>query len=82
MTIDRKMIQILFDCAVNSMDFGSGFLDDEEVEGLRAVAVLLDLDPKVGTPSNFLCKYEGRHEPYGAGYSYGAGYCSRCRKSI
>jgi hypothetical protein len=47
----------LFDIAVESMDFGSGFLEDSDVELLREVAVLLGLDPSVGTPDAFYDKY-------------------------
>lgn len=59
-------LRALFDIAVSSMDFGSGFLDDEEVSHLRAVAVILGVDPMRGTPDNFKCKYRGHHEaePY------------------
>jgi hypothetical protein len=61
-TIRRDVLQIVFDAAVNSLDFGSGFLDDEEVEGLRAVAVALGVDPMVATPFNFKQKYPHAHE--------------------
>jgi hypothetical protein len=53
-------IRILFDTAVGSMDFSSGFLDNEEVEVLRKVAVYLGRDPKEATPSNFLETYYPR----------------------
>lgn len=61
-TVSRKMLQLVFDTAVNSIDFSSGFLDDEEVvDGLRACAVVLGVDPMVGTPERFRCKFEGHH---------------------
>lgn len=47
----------VFDIAVGSMDFGSGFLDDEEVQMLRAAAVDLGVDPMEATPSDFKSKY-------------------------
>lgn len=83
-TIDRKLLQIAFDCAVNSMDFGSGFFDDEEVEGLRAIAVLLGVDPMVATPRNFICKYEKKHQPYDyPGISHAnSNICARCQQMI
>lgn len=62
--VDRTTLQIVFDAAVGSLDFSSGFLDDEEVAGLRAIAVLLGVDPMVATPLNFKCKYDGKHEPW------------------
>jgi len=35
-----------FDIAINSMDFGSGFLSTEEVNNLRALAVALGVETK------------------------------------
>jgi hypothetical protein len=61
-TIDKVLLQAVFDVAVGSMDFGSGFLCDEDVEHLRAAAVVLGVDPLVGTPTNFVCKYTGEHK--------------------
>lgn len=61
MQIEKYLIQVVFDVAVHSTDFGSGFLDDEEVEALRGVAVLLGVDPMEATPENFKCKYTGLH---------------------
>jgi len=63
-SVDKRDLQIVFDTAVHSMDFGSGFLDDEEVTALRAVAVLLGVDPLVATPDNFRCKHVGHCVPY------------------
>lgn len=60
--IDDHLLRVLFDTAVGSMNFGSGFLDDEEVAALRQVAVILGVDPEVATPQNFKCKYRGHHE--------------------
>ena len=64
--INDEVLRALFDVAVSSMDFGSGFLDDEEVHALREVAGILGVDPAEGTPANFRCKYRGHHEakPY------------------
>lgn len=70
--------RIVFDTAVNSMDFGSGFLDHEEVEALRAFAVLLGVDPMVATPDNFRCQYDGGHQ-WGEGHSL-CTKCHRCRQ--
>lgn len=56
-TINTEDAKALFDLATGSMDFGSGFLDHEEVEILRRVAVKLGLDPMDGTPSNFRSQY-------------------------
>lgn len=62
MEIKKETLQMLFDTAIHSMDFTSGCLDDEEVEALREVAVLLEVDPMLATPPEFKCKYTGAHE--------------------
>lgn len=56
-TLAPEDAKALFDIAVGSMDFGSGFLDNEEVDILRAFAVKLGLDPMEATPSNFRKTY-------------------------
>ena len=56
-TVPREMLRIVFDAAVNSLDFGSGFLDDEDVEALRDIAIRLGADPDDATPFNFDDKY-------------------------
>lgn len=61
MEINKRLVQTLFDLVVGSMDFGSGYMVDEEVEAMREVAVLLGVDPMNGTPENFKCKYAGSH---------------------
>ena len=58
------VLRALFDVAVSSMDFGSGFLDDEEVAYLREVAGILGVDPAEATPANFRCKYRRHHEAF------------------
>lgn len=73
-SIDTEVLQKVFDTAVHSMDFGSGFLDDDEVEALRACAVALGVDPAVATPRNFVCKYGGTHL---WGKNWGGGEWSR-----
>jgi hypothetical protein len=57
--VRKDLLQIVFDAAVSSMDFTSGFLDDEEVSALRDIAVLLGVEPAVATPKEFKGKYEG-----------------------
>ncbi len=53
--VPKRLLQLVFDVAVQSMDFASGFLGDDEVYALRDIAVLLGVDPMVATPSNY-CK--------------------------
>ena len=55
--------KVVFDVATNSLDFGSGFLDDEEVKALRAAAVDLGVDPMEATPHGFRAKYCPGHQP-------------------
>lgn len=55
-------LRAVLDVATMSMDFGSGFLDNEQVEALRKAADLLGIDLLVVTPHNFVCQYTGRHQ--------------------
>jgi hypothetical protein len=81
LTIEKRILQIVFDTAVHSLDFGSGFLDDEEVAALREIAVILSVDPAKATPSNFTCKYGlERHETHPT--TPNAKVCWRCRQTI
>lgn len=45
--------RVAFDVATSSMDFGSGFLDLEEVVGLRRLARALGVDPVEATPPGY-----------------------------
>ena len=56
-TIRCGDLRALLDLAVGSMDFGSGFLDNEQAEVLRKAAVVLGLDPLTVTPRNLKCVY-------------------------
>lgn len=65
--VRRGDIQALLDLATGSMDFGSGFWDQEQVEIARKIAGVLNVDLMLVTPSNFVCQYKGEHEwvPWG-----------------
>lgn len=63
MEIEKEDLQAVFDIAVNSMDFGSGFLSHEEVAILRKVAIMLDVDPKLATPENFRSSFSHPYIP-------------------
>ena len=85
LSVPREDLQILFDTAVNSMDFGSGFLDDHEVECLRRIAVVLGADPKVATPYEFQSKYphpfdRQEYETHKGGEWFTVIMCRRCGK--
>lgn len=47
-----KDVQHMFDLIVGSLDYGSGFLDTDDVNTTRRVAVMLGRDPMDGTPSS------------------------------
>lgn len=53
----RGNVQEMLDIIVGSLDYGSGFLDREQIEILRAVAEMLGLDPMTATPSNYAKSY-------------------------
>ena len=56
-TIPLETAQRLFDALAGSMDFGSGFLESDDVEALRALAVAIGVDPAKGTPDEFAAQY-------------------------
>ncbi|GAA0583039.1 hypothetical protein GCM10010172_80080 [Paractinoplanes ferrugineus] len=56
-TLGKEAAQRLFDALCNSMDFGSGFLETDDVEALREMAVAIGVDPNVGTPDEFKAGY-------------------------
>ncbi len=84
-SLERQLLQDLFDVATSSLDFGSGFLDDDQVRSLREVAVVLGVDPLVATPANYVCRYTGEHElvdwsPVTA--KPGHKWCWRCSQQV
>lgn len=84
-SIRRGDLRAVLDVATGSMDFGSGFLDNEQVEALRTVAVVLHIDPIEVTPSNFACLYQGHDwAPYDRPESQVGEaprfYCRRCHQ--
>lgn len=61
LTIRRGDLRAIVDLATMSLDFGSGMLDNEQVEILRKLAGILGIDPTIVTPFNFVCVYNGKH---------------------
>jgi hypothetical protein len=55
--ISTEDLRALFDVAVGSMNFASGFLDTDEVNMLRRVAGLIGVDPMEATPHEFRQQY-------------------------
>lgn len=62
--IATEDLRALFDVAVGSMNFTSGFLDTEEVEVLQRAAVAIGVDPMVATPKEFATQYPHDFAPY------------------
>ena len=62
-TIPLETAQRLFDALATSMDFGSGFLETDDVKALRELAVLIGVDPLLGTPDTFVKDYPHPFKP-------------------
>lgn len=83
--VRRGDLRALLDLATSSMDFGSGFWDEEQTEIARKIAGVLDVDPQLVTPYNFACKYNGKHHwqhiPKSDRTDYGGAtrICVQCR---
>jgi hypothetical protein len=60
---DAQRIGILLEMMSRTLDFGSGFLDSEEVDFLRAAAVRVGMDPWEVTPKNHGRNYAHKHKP-------------------
>jgi hypothetical protein len=56
-------VKALLDMATNSMDWGSGFLDHDEVAVLRRVAVVIGSDPIDATPNEWRSQYAHAYKP-------------------
>jgi hypothetical protein len=70
--IEVEKLKMLFDLIVQSMDFGSGFLDHEDVTLLREIAVIIGVDPMEGTPSEMVARivHPFKRRDYPAGYHF------------
>lgn len=64
MRVKRAHVEAVFDIAISSLDWGSGFLDNEEVDHLRALAVALDRNPADATPPEHRARYCTGHQWY------------------
>lgn len=74
MTSHDDIIKLL-DIVSCSMDFGSGFLDNEEVAVIRRIAADHGLDPEDFTPSNMTHHYKQTTYP---GHLAMADRCQKC----
>lgn len=77
-TMRRDHAQIIFDALVGSLNFGSGFLCDDDVEALRALAVLIGVNPAEGTPSEYQSQY-AHHFSGEHGSKHDPATCWDCR---
>jgi hypothetical protein len=73
-------VKTMFDLIVHSLDFGSGFLDYEDVLVLRAVAEKIGVDPIVATPMDLARKTFPHHYEERVAGGLAMGYCERCRE--
>lgn len=55
-TLSSSIAQAVFDIATESMDFTSGFLDDEEQDALVELAIALGIDPMRAVQHTHRCK--------------------------
>lgn len=76
--IETEDLKAIFDLAVGSMNFGSGFLDGDEVAMLRRIAVVIGVDPWVATPRDF--KHQFPHEFVMIGWN--SVYCRECNRAV
>lgn len=79
--VPAEDLKVLFDALVSSMDFGSGFLDTEEVNALRNVAVLLGVDPTDATPSEFAAQYPHDFRRRTSSWPPSDDRCGHCRRT-
>jgi hypothetical protein len=64
-TMSKDSAQRVFDALSNSMDFGSGFLESEDVLALRELARVIGVDPSIGTPDEFKRDFPHAFESFG-----------------
>ncbi len=55
--VPLESLKALYDLVVHSMDYGSGFLDQTDIDVLREVAPLIGVCPNNGTHTDMLEKY-------------------------
>lgn len=74
----RGNVQEMLDIIVGSLDYGSGFLDQEQIEILRAVAEMLGLDPMVATPSEYAKSYPHAFKAWISSVNGPMTTCAKC----
>lgn len=73
--IHHDDVRALLDIIACSMDFGSGFLDTEQVVLLRRIAQVVGMDPEDLTPPNMPHTFE--QDPR---YSPDVAVCAKCQR--
>jgi hypothetical protein len=58
----------LFDLAVDSPTVCSGSFENDDVDLLRKIAVLINVDPEGITPEDFITNYPHTYRPTGVGF--------------
>jgi len=61
-SVPKRLILMAIDMALTGDAGMSGWMDDEEVDALRALAIAAGMDPIDATPSTFKCKHRGTHD--------------------
>ena len=79
--IELELLKNLFDLAVGSMDWGSGFWDDEDTACGRAVAELIGVDPIVATPYTYRDRFRHTYTQYDPAltHPFPETWANRCR---
>jgi hypothetical protein len=79
-TIKAEKLRVLVDVIAGSMDFGSGFLDIEDVEALWYAAEILGISQMDVTPSEFKHLIPHSFESYPEGSRMVKFWSDRCMK--
>ena len=63
-TLTVEQVRAVLDLITGTLDYGSGFLCDEDVVLVRSVAAAIGVDPNNVTPYNYVCKYNNDAKPH------------------
>lgn len=89
-SLPKEAARRVFDALVNSMNFGSGFLETDDVKALRVLAEAIGVDPLDGTPREFMPDFPHPFEPAPVGgvagflakYPDGCKWCQPRRRAL
>lgn len=74
-------VKFLLDLVGDSLNFGSGFYDTEEVDRLREIADVIGLDPWDYTPDSQGRNYPHKHKPFSENWKVRCGLCECWQES-